>query len=89
MKSMFRLSVVTSEETVFDEQVSYVNLPTPFGSVGILARHAPMLCAVEKGILRCTLESGETVRVLVGGGVASVADNECTVLVANGKISEE
>ena len=35
------------------------------------------------------LESGETVRVLVGGGVASVADNKCTVLVANGKISEE
>ena len=89
MESLFRLSVVTSEETVFDSQVSYVNLPTPFGSVGILARHAPMLCAVEKGVLRCTLESGEAVRVLVGDGVASVADNECTVLVSNGKIWEE
>ena len=89
METLFRLSVVTAETTIFDEQVSYVNLPTPFGSVGVLARHAPMLCAVEKGILRCTLESGETIRIRVADGVASVADNELTVLVADGKRVEE
>ena len=89
MDSLFRLSVVTSEDTILDEKVSYVNLPTPFGSVGILARHAPMLCAVEKGIIRCTLESGEKARIQVTDGVASVADNELTVLVADGKRIEE
>ena len=89
MSDLFRLCIVTGDATVLDTQVQSVNLPMDFGSIGILAHHAPMLCAVSEGILRCTLESGETVRVLVGGGVASVADNECTVLVANGKISEE
>ena len=89
MGALFRLSIVTAEESVLDTEVSYVNLPTAFGSLGILARHAPMLCAVEKGIVRCTLQSGETARVLVGEGVASVADNELTVLVADGKILEE
>ena len=77
------------EESVLDAQVSYVNLPTPFGSLGILARHAPMLCAVEKGTVRCKLESGQSARILVGDGVASVADNELTLLVADGKILEE
>ena len=89
MEALFRLSIVTAEESVLDAQVSYVNLPTPFGSLGILARHAPMLCAVEKGIVRCKLEGGQSARILVGDGVASVADNELTLLVADGKILEE
>ncbi|MBR1845907.1 MAG: ATP synthase F1 subunit epsilon [Oscillospiraceae bacterium] len=89
MAKLFRLSVVTADRTVFESQVEYVNLPTAFGSVGILARHAPMLCAVEKGIARCTLESGEICRIRVSDGVASVADNELTLLVTDAKIIEE
>ncbi|MBR1456549.1 MAG: F0F1 ATP synthase subunit epsilon [Oscillospiraceae bacterium] len=83
MEKLFRLSVVTAEATAFEGEVSYVNLPTPFGSLGVLAQHAPLLCAVERGIVRCTLESGETLRIRVGDGVASVADNEATLLVAS------
>ena len=89
MEALFRLSIVTAEASVLEAHVSYVNLPTPFGSLGILARHAPMLCAVEKGIVRVKLENGQSARVQVGDGVASVADNELTVLVADGKVLEE
>ena len=88
MAETFRLSVVTGEGTVLEDEVSYVNLPTSYGSVGILAHHAPMLCAVEKGVLRCT-RNGEAVRVRISGGVASVDNNEVTVLVSDGKIMEE
>ena len=87
MESIFRLSVVTSEATVFDEQVSYVNLPTPEGSVGVLANHAPMLCAVGKGKVRYRFEGGESF-VFVSGGVASVGDNEVTVLAEEAQIEE-
>ena len=89
MANMFQFSVVTAERTVFEGEVSYVDLPTPYGSVGILARHAPMLCAVEKGIVRCTLEDGGVVRILVGDGVASIADNEVTVLASDGNVLTE
>ena len=85
MGKLFRLSVLTAEKTLFEGEVSGANIPTPFGSVGILARHAPLLCAVERGILRCTLESGETLRIPVGEGVASVSDGELTLLVAEEK----
>ena len=73
------LKIVTPSGPILDKMVNYVNLPTPEGSVGILANHAPMLCAVGKGKLRCRFEGGESL-VFVAGGVASVEDNEVTVL---------
>ena len=87
MAESFRLSVVTSEGTVFEDAVDYVNLPTGFGSLGILAHHAPMLCAVEKGVVRCTKE-GQTIRLRVSAGVASVEENELTLLVSDGSVLE-
>ncbi|MDO4973762.1 MAG: F0F1 ATP synthase subunit epsilon [Eubacteriales bacterium] len=84
MAESFRLSVVTGDGTVFVDTVEYVNLPTGFGSLGVMAKHAPMLCAVEKGVVRCT-KDGETIRIRVGGGVASVENNEATLLVSDGE----
>ena len=52
MRDLFRLCIVTGDATVLDTQVQSVNLPMDFGSFGILAHHAPMLCAVSKGVLR-------------------------------------
>ncbi len=85
MAKSFRLSIVTAEGTVFEDSVEYVNLPTGFGSIGILANHAPLLCAVEKGTVRCT-KDGETLRIRVSDGVASVENNEVTLLVSEGAL---
>ena len=82
MGKCFQLDVVTADSTVFSGQVEYLNVPTAFGSVGILADHAPLLCAVAQGVLRATLPEGEALRIRVGDGVANVADNEATVLVS-------
>jgi F-type H+-transporting ATPase subunit epsilon len=82
------LHVLTGEGPVFEKQVEYVNLPTGFGSLGVLAGHADMLCAVEAGILRCRWSDGAA-RVRVSAGVASVGHNEVNVLVTSGEILEE
>ena len=85
MAEGFQLSVLTGDGTIFADRVDYVNLPTDYGSVGILAGHAPMLCAVGKGILRCT-QAGATLRIPVSGGIADVGGSEVTVLVSDGKM---
>ena len=41
METKLHLCVVTQDSTVFDETVSYVNLPTVSGSVGILTGTPP------------------------------------------------
>ena len=87
MADRIHLRIVTPTGTALERDVNYVNLPTPGGSVGILANHAPMLCAVGKGKLRCRVEGGESL-VFVAGGVASVEDNEVTVLAEEAESEE-
>ena len=53
MEDRIALKIVTADGVVLERQVSYVSIPTPDGSVGILADHAPMLCAVGRGVIRC------------------------------------
>ena len=88
MADKIRLSIVSREGTALEKQVSYVNIPTPFGSVGVLGDHAPMLCAVAAGVLRCTYGEGETVRVRVGSGIANVEKDEVTLLVSSAEVVE-
>ena len=54
MENMIHLSVVTADGVALDTQVSYVNIPTGSGSVGVLHGHAPMLCAVSADTPRPT-----------------------------------
>ncbi len=64
-----------------EKQVSSVTLPAVKGSLGILANHAPMLCALEEGALVCRNEAGESERIRISVGVASVTNNEVTLLL--------
>lgn len=85
MEDKIRLSIISQEGDRFDRQVSYVNIPTSFGSVGVLSGHAPMLCAVAPGVLRVSFGEGETGRYQVGAGIANVEHNEVTVLAASAR----
>ena len=88
MGELFRLSVVTGDATVLDTEVRSANLPMDFGSIGILVNHAPMLCAVGKGVLRCIREDGSETRIRVSDGVASVDHNELTLLCSDAAVIE-
>ncbi len=76
------LRLVASDGTSWEKQVCSVTLPAARGSLGVLANHAPMLCALDEGELRCRTEAGETQRVRISEGIANVADNEVTLLLS-------
>ena len=80
MANCFHLCLMTAEETMLDEAAEYCRIPTADGSVGILADHAPMLCAVCEGEVRCRMEDGRERKFYVPAGVASVRDNSVTIL---------
>ena len=69
----------------FERMVSSVILPSGDGLLGILADHAPMLCAVKEGTLVCRGEEGSA-RIRVGDGIAHVANNELRLLLSRLKI---
>ena len=56
-----------------------MTLPAVNGSLGVLRNHAPMLCALNEGTMSCRTEAGETTRIYISNGIASVADNEVTL----------
>lgn len=76
------LSLVTSDGTALEKAVSYVNIPTDAGSVGVMSGHASMLCAVKKGAVQYRCDDGPMQSVMVGGGVANINNNEVTLLVS-------
>ena len=85
MADRIHLQILTASGTALDTQASYVGIPTPEGSLGVLKDHAPMICAVGAGRLKYRFEGGESF-VSVSGGVARVEKNELTVLVKEARI---
>lgn len=80
MDKVMTLSIMTGNGELYNGQSTYINLPTPLGSVGILPGHAAMLCAVSAGTV--VSKNGEATEVIpVGIGVAEVARDTVTLLV--------
>lgn len=89
MKDLLHLSIITAEGAAYDRMVGYVNIPTPTGSVGVLSGHAPMLCAVKKGLVRCGFGAGRGQSIHVGSGVANIDSNQVTILVSDASAETE
>lgn len=81
MKDGIHLEIATAGGSVYDDMVSYVELPLFGGSVGVLQDHAPMLGAVESGVVTARKSDGTEAFIAVDLGVANVVHNEATLLV--------
>ncbi len=88
MKDGIHLEIVTAGGSVYDDMVSYVELPFSGGSVGVLKDHAPMLGAIEDGVVTARRENGATEFIAVNLGVANVVHNEVTLLVRTAERAE-
>lgn len=88
MKDGIHLEIVTAGGSVYDDMVSYVELPFSGGSVGVLKDHAPMLGAIEDGVVTARKENGAAEFIAVNLGVANVVHNEVTLLVRTAELAE-
>lgn len=88
MKDRIHLEIATAGGSVYDDMVSYVELPFSGGSVGVLKDHAPMLGAIEDGVVTARKENGAAEFIAVNLGVANVVHNEVTLLVRTAERAE-
>jgi F-type H+-transporting ATPase subunit epsilon len=72
--------VIAPDKTVWDAAAEEVILPSTTGQLGILTGHAPLLTALEPGVLRVREGKGWQAIALTGG-FAEVDRNEVTILV--------
>lgn len=72
--------VIAPDKTVWNAPADEVILPSTTGQMGILTGHAPMLTALETGVLRVRANN-EWTSIALMGGFAEVENSEVTVLV--------
>ena len=88
MAGTLTLRVITPERIALDTQVQSVRIPGADGSLGILPRHAPMVAALDTGLLHYRVEGKETV-LFVSGGFAEVRGETVRVVTEAGEKPEE
>ncbi len=72
--------VISPDKTVWDSNAEEVILPSTTGQLGILTGHAPLLTALDTGVMRVR-PGKEWVAIALMGGFAEVENNEVTILV--------
>ncbi|NJO41073.1 MAG: F0F1 ATP synthase subunit epsilon [Cyanobacteria bacterium CRU_2_1] len=72
--------VVAPDKTVWDSQAEEVILPSTTGQLGILTGHAPLLTALDIGVMRVR-SNKDWVTIALMGGFAEIESNEVTILV--------
>ncbi len=71
MAGTFNLQIVTPEREVFSRAVRQVTLPGMEGQFGVLRGHAPLVAALNSGMVEVWDEQNEELRMAIGGGFFS------------------
>ncbi|MEY3299026.1 MAG: synthase epsilon chain [Cyanobacteriota bacterium] len=72
--------VIAPDKTVWDSEAEEVILPSTTGQLGILAGHAPLMTALDIGVMRVRADK-TWIPIALMGGFAEVDSNEVTILV--------
>ena len=71
--------VITPDKVIWDAMADELILPSSTGQIGILTDHAPLLTALDIGVMRLKSDAGWTSIVLMEG-FAEVDENKVTIL---------
>ena len=85
----FAVEVLTPEGLVFDEEVEMVSTRTGVGSIGIRARHQPLLGILDPTELRLYRSESDIVRFAQGEGYVQVSDGRVLLLVEEATAPED
>ena len=71
--------VITPDKVVWDASADELILPSSTGQLGILTDHAPLLTALDIGVMRLKVD-GNWTSIVIMEGFAEVEDNKITIL---------
>ncbi|MDO8213100.1 ATP synthase F1 subunit epsilon [Conexibacter sp. CPCC 206217] len=74
-RTTFKVEVLTPEGEVFNDDVEMIATKTVEGSIGILAKHQPLLAMLDPAELRLYRSDSEIVTLAQGEGYLQVAED--------------
>ncbi|WP_462410240.1 F0F1 ATP synthase subunit epsilon [Neobacillus sp. Marseille-QA0830] len=83
-----KVSVVTPDGPVYEDDVEMVSTKAKSGELGVLPGHIPMVAPLEIGSVRLK-KDGKTEYVAVSGGFLEVRPDQVTILAQSAEKAEE
>ncbi|MEX0935235.1 MAG: ATP synthase F1 subunit epsilon [Candidatus Paceibacterota bacterium] len=81
MAMKFPFQIVTPEESLYEDEIERVTVPTGAGEITILARHTPIISTLVPGELR--IQKDDTaLPMAVGHGFVEVRDDGRVIILA-------
>lgn len=84
MTPSFKFQILSPAGKAFEGVAQYVRAPGAMGNFGIMARHAPLIAAVEPGLCCVRDATGEHF-FYTGEGIVDVSRSEVVMLVDEAK----
>ncbi len=85
-----KVDIVTQERRVYSaDDVEILTAPGTEGEMGIYARHAPLITALQDGVMRVRHLSGQDEVLAIHGGFMEVLPDRVTVLADVAERAEE
>ena len=75
-ESTFMLEVVTPERILYRDEIQFMVAPGIEGELGIMKNHAPLVAALNIGVLRYQTSTGAAKRMAISGGFMEVIDKD-------------
>ena len=75
----FQAQILTPNGSLFEGEVTGVQMPGVMGSFEVKANHAPIVSSLEKGNVLVRKEDGD-LSYVISGGFVEVAKNKLTLL---------
>jgi F-type H+-transporting ATPase subunit epsilon len=80
-RTPFKVEVLTPEGEAYNDEAEMVSTRTSEGSIGLLARHQPLLAMLDPTELRIYRSESDVLRYAQGEGFVQVAGDRVLVLV--------
>jgi len=82
--------IIAPDKTIFDSEAEEIVIPSTTGQLGILSGHAPLLSALDIGVMRVRKAKNQNWQIIaIYGGFAEVDDNEVTILVNSAELGQD
>ena len=86
---MFKLSIVSPERILFEEEIESLVVPGSEGYLGILSHHAPLIAGLKVGKIRLRTQENVEKTLAISGGFIDVSDNQATILADSVEFVDE
>lgn len=89
MAATYNLQIVTPEREIFNASVESIRLPGMDGSFGVLRGHAPIVAALDAGIVYMIDGEIRHQSLVIGGGFFQMANNKAILLADSAQFAQE